>query len=175
MAGRLNLQEPEGRSVSSSRVIFVGAQVGARTVPRSLCSYHPATRPFHSICTTKSTSVRAPTATAPRVSWVFARFSFVTRKQSLVSDGNGSDSTHWRPVTRHRRASARVEPLAWLASSTGSLRPKTAQCRRPLPSNEIADFQFRYGQVSSRIRNRSMNRTVWSRCKSGCRRERSTF
>jgi len=93
MAGRLNLQEPEGRSVSSSRVIFVGAQVEARTVPRSLCSYYPATRPFHSISTTKSTSVGAPTATAPSVSRFFACFSFLTRKQSLMSDGNGEIQT----------------------------------------------------------------------------------
>ena len=64
VASRLSLHGPNGLSVSSSRVIFVGARGGALTVSRSLCPHHPATRPFHWICSTESTSVRVPTATA---------------------------------------------------------------------------------------------------------------
>jgi hypothetical protein len=71
-ASRLSLHGPDGLSVSSSRVIFAGARDGARTVPRSLCLHHPATRPFHSIYAIESTSEWATTATAPSISPAFS-------------------------------------------------------------------------------------------------------
>jgi hypothetical protein len=83
VASRLSLHGPNGRSVSNSRVIFVGARGGAHTVSRSLCPHHPATRPFHSICASESTSVRAPTATA---SWPLGLFPTAQRVCSKIAN-----------------------------------------------------------------------------------------
>jgi hypothetical protein len=104
----LSLHGPEGLSVSSSRVIFAGAQNGARTVPRSLCLRHPATRPFHSVCAIESTSGWAMTATAQSLSWRF-------RSLDTLNAISSSESTHAPSPAWGRKCLDAADYLSWAA------------------------------------------------------------